>query len=809
MLSTKQNEFSLKILTLSLFTLMGFSSLALIGCATTPIGSTQSASQQALHHSVLQAHDTLMSRQSYAYDFKMQLQKQPLLLTSKPLQTPKRDQLINQLITQHQLSAEQRALLEKAVQNQRYEDIGFTQGVKAVGQNLYWKGSGVMELGVGKFSVVPEFGYQGNNAQGYVKLPMAVDLLKSKAYVNMSMLSTFVTDPKYNGRYVEFDYGKLLKDSQVNAKPLVTLIKEFSLLMPTLASDSDYVSLPLSAQDTEQNIARRIGYKHNYQKMITDYLLYIYLNEQAISRMKVDKENAMDFARHPIRNTFKKMEVAPPVTIDRQAMLAAERMYSALNHSNDDYQENDATITTTTEETLDAQQGATVDAFKDPITDAETREAVENANQSAMLASQSAEGVVDGLDSESDILKKFDKYKSDNVLTAKQLQKIINDNPDSYAKLLELTQEKFGGMLGASTNADINYLFNKNNQLVRIESISPMPDFSESNEKNTNAKIESVMNFYNYGTAKVDRNIFANAVTFKEATKEDSFLAVENKKGDFDESKNRTDLAKSLLKQGKSDVEAFTSLYVSQYLLDNDEQTLQNIDLTALQKTAKQLADAYVEYKTQNNESDDFNDSLSEEWQEDTYFSAYLARYVSEALNEAKDEQKYLNLIKQQRALGVSEADIFSQLYYMLTVEAQAGTGYDNEDEDAQAETVFISQEQQACETLLDSEELDKKSYTKIEAICQKLEKQNQVAVEQAQIEEMQIKESQALAQAEFAQVLGKVAIEDMQSHKTADEDGDNKLDSRLLKKLQPYSESFDNFSESAYRKAYRLMLTK
>lgn len=63
---------------------------SLVGCASQPVNTAQ-LPQQTLHNNVLQAHDSLLSRQSYAYDYRMNLQKKPVYLTTNLAKTPTRD----------------------------------------------------------------------------------------------------------------------------------------------------------------------------------------------------------------------------------------------------------------------------------------------------------------------------------------------------------------------------------------------------------------------------------------------------------------------------------------------------------------------------------------------------------------------------------------------------------------------------------------------------------------------------------------------------------------------------------------------
>ena len=124
-------------------------------------------------------------------------------------------------------------------------------------------------------SIVPEFRYVQNNAGAFIKVPLAADFARSKVYADLSGLSEFATDPQYDGRYIEYDYSKLLKDKKIDKRALFKVFEQMSLLNATLAKESDYQPLALTAEDKAKGVSQRIGYRIGYNQMLADLLLTV------------------------------------------------------------------------------------------------------------------------------------------------------------------------------------------------------------------------------------------------------------------------------------------------------------------------------------------------------------------------------------------------------------------------------------------------------------------------------------------------------------------------------------------------------
>ncbi|MFW2177021.1 MULTISPECIES: hypothetical protein [unclassified Moraxella] len=793
-------------------TILGGLLTTLVGCASLP--KTNTTSPQ-LQKNILQAHENLVGLQSYGFDFHVALQPQSVPLTHDLVKSPSRDKLLTELINQQQLNSQQRELMQAGINHQSDSDIAMLKTFQAIGQKIYYHGQGVVDMGAGRFSIVPEWGYRSTNANANVKLPLAVDLRQAKIYADISMLSTFVTNPKYDGRYVAYDYGQLFKKMGVDTLPLLRLLREFTVLTPTLAKESDYQLLPLTAEDQKQGIAQRVAHHVHYEDVLTSYVLFIYLNQKTFGQV-MDKGNLAEMSHSPIKQLFDKNSTVLAPTLNEQALQAAERMNQAINELQgqsmamaEEIEETDSETEDATQMTAETENEATAEDVSSDSTD----ETSDTTASDEAISTEQAESY----ESSRQAIEAFDKYKSDKLITAKALADIIRQNPESYAKLRKSASQIFASMgMNDTANSKINYLFNKNNQLVRIESIDAIPNLMPSTSKvlqdNHPLKMQSVLNFYDYGKAKVDPAIFKNAVSFEEATKEDSLWAMSKKSDKFDKQENLEQLANSLIKKNSYQQE-FVTLYVYQYLLKNDEEKLNTVEMAKLQATAQNFA---MEYAVDNDIPTDAkftaNDSNNDA-KDDTYTDEDIADTVDEAVYQAYlHQQKYLD-IQQQRQKGVPEAKIFAKLYEALKNEVDEDSYDDeyeyesNENESDALENVPLIFENDACSTLLDSDSLDKQAKHKIQGICQKIESTYQKSLKKAEAQQANQLAKQQKSVDRFEQMLAEVAIEDMKTHKTKDENGDNVLDERLIKKIEPYIEGSHAFNQTAYQKAYQLML--
>lgn len=234
--------------------------LGIHGCATQPSAS------QPLSQRVLQANQQLVSRQSYAYDYRVNVVRPPLRSAQALAASPNRLKLIGQLSKAKHLDARQQALVTEGVNHQTREQSEVGQVMDILTKRFEFASTGVVDLRRGQMSIVPEFRYVQNNAGAFIKVPLAADFARSKVYADLSGLSEFATDPQYDGRYIEYDYSKLLKDKKIDKKALFKVFEQMSLLNATLAKESDYQPLALTTEDKAKGVShRRVNHRRTNQ----------------------------------------------------------------------------------------------------------------------------------------------------------------------------------------------------------------------------------------------------------------------------------------------------------------------------------------------------------------------------------------------------------------------------------------------------------------------------------------------------------------------------------------------------------------
>lgn len=773
---------------------IAISTLAINGCAT------QSAPvNDQLPQKVLNAYQTLMGRQSYAYDMTVSIETPSATTNGTAKPTPNQDQLLQALMAEKNFNSQQRSLIEQAQHYQRLENAGIAQILGLLTKRFNMSAQGVMDLGRGQFSVVPQFNYVQNNAQAYAKLPMAADLLNSKAYVDLSGLSEIVTDPAYDGRYIAFDYGRWLKQKQIDIKPYLRIMQDMSLITPTLAKAKDYQVLPLTAADRQKGVTQKINYQLNYQESLTHYLLYFYINGKYLE------------------NTFAKMREAMPTPATTLSTLNTLSTQKPKNTEDTEAQAEQAALRVY--ELIDiAQQAASPVSEVDSETD-DSPEAEEDAdNATSTNAEEAVQTPIPDLQ-ESDAVKQalqaFSHYRTDNYTSVKELADIITSNPQAIAKLRLAIAEQYKDIIDIDDTAIAQYGFNQRNQLVSVVSISPFPKLiktgstNDSKEPSSEAKshIKSVMNIYDYGKAHVDPNIFAKAVTWQQATNAHNLLATAKKTSDFDEKDNLVTLARSLFAQNKSYVQTFETLYEYQYLLAQDEATLQTIDKTALKQTAHQLAvDSAVENDIVVSEGVEANLDLPIN---EDYHDTDIVDTVQSAVDSSYQDYQLRAKINAWQARGLSEALIFTQLYLYFQREDMAeyatDTSEDNVADSAAASVSMISEasdEQNACEVLLDSDQLTQASRKSLQKICDKLPAKTEPATQtniQANDSAQNVLDQDDEA---FAQLLGNIAVDDMKTQSLT-----NETQQRIIDQLKPLIDASYGYNSTAYQQAYQLLL--
>lgn len=782
--------FSIKPLTFAI------AMLGIHGCATQPSAS------QPLSQRVLQANQQLVSRQSYAYDYRVNVVRPPLRSAQALAASPNRLKLIGQLSKAKHLDARQQALVTEGVNHQTREQSEVGQVMDILTKRFEFASTGVVDLRRGQMSIVPEFRYVQNNAGAFIKVPLAADFARSKVYADLSGLSEFATDPQYDGRYIEYDYSKLLKDRKIDKKALFKVFEQLSLLNATLAKESDYQTLALTTEDKAKGVSQRIGYRIGYNQMLAEYLLFFHVNERYLKSFI----NPADFVkddelkqlgslavspRYLMKKAFDSHELA---SVEEKAYESAMRLYEAI----------------------DKMRAQSDDSVADPAS-ADAAEAMDSLEtQTATDESTTDESTSDELAQTAKALAAFDKYQSDKLVSAAALAKIIDANPQAFKALqAEISKEANSSFISMDDDIRISYGLNRHNQLLNMVAMSDLPAFEKTTPTTNQPKTQmrTVVNFYDYGKARVNPDIFNKAITWQQASKDNNLWAATKQSKVFDSDKNLEALSYSLLKQNKGFVETFVTLYTYQFVLQKDEASLSEIDMAALNaaatKLAKIQAEKYAVMNTDSRQQEAVTDA-------DAYVDEELAEHIAGIVDKTYRNQQYLQQIARLKAQGKSDAQIFSQLYQTISDKPSDVASDVATAAAAAVDIVEESEEQQACSVLLDTDKLDKKSRTRLAKICEKID--TATAQEQAVSQQSSSADTasapmtaadiakQTQARDKFNQLLGEIAIEDMQTQakhiSLSDEDDDE-----LIEKLKPHFEASYDFDYDAYKAAYQLLL--
>ena len=774
--------------------------LGIHGCATQPSAS------QPLSQRVLQANQNLLSRQSYTYDYRVNVVRPHLRSAQALAASPNRLKLIGQLSKAQHLDARQQALVTEGVNHQTREQSEVGQVMDILTKRFEFASTGVVDLRRGQMSIVPEFRYVQNNAGAFIKVPLAADFARSKVYADLSGLSEFATDPQYDGRYIEYDYSKLLKDKKIDKRALFKVFEQMSLLNATLAKESDYQPLALTTEDKAKGVSQRIGYRISYNQMLAEYLLFFHVNKRYLKSFI----NPADFAKDDELKQLSSLAVSPRylmkkafdshelASVEEKAYESAMRLYEAI----------------------DKMRAQSDDSAADPAS-ADAAEAMDSLEtQTATDEPTTDESTSDELAQTAKALAAFDKYQSDKLVSAAALAKIIEANPQAFKALqAEISKEANSSFISMDDDIRISYGLNRQNQLLNMVAMSDLPAFEKTTPPTNQPKTQmrTVVNFYDYGKARVNPDIFNKAITWQQASKDNNLWAATKQSKVFDSDKNLEALSYSLLKQNKGFVETFVTLYTYQFVLQKDEASLSEIDMAALNAAATKLAkihaDNYAVINTDIRQQEAVTDV-------DAYVDEELAEHIAGIVDKTYRNQQYLQQIARLKAQGKSDAQIFSQLYQTIS-DKPSDVASDVESAAAAAEAaaavdiVEDSEEQQACSVLLDTDKLDKKSRTRLAKICEKID--TATAQEQAASQQSGIADTapvrmtavdiakQKQARDKFNQLLGEIAIEDMQTQakhiSLSDEDDE------LIEKLKPHFEASYDFDYDAYKAAYQLLL--
>lgn len=665
------------------FLALSLMTFGMVGCASQPFQNSQNL---LLNQKVYHSYEKLVSTESYAFDGKMSFktesteknkQKDTSITISE--QT-KRQQILQQLLQQpHTLSTIQQQWLREGV-DQQSKSGGWDQNkaarvnslIQALFNRYYMSVDGVVDLKQGQISVNPKLGYAAKNAQGWITFPMVVDLRQSKAYADISALSPLLTDPKYDGQYVVFDYAELLKKSRLDTKPLLEVMREYMLVNAALTPEKNYQSLALTTADKQIGGTQRIRYIANYNEIMAQYMLFFYLNGDYLKSIIPQAEQ---LTKNVNITSLGQVMAGKPLPAD--LLDTSTTATKSLNETDALYRLYDA---------IDVLATADSDINTDSVMNHEN--AISNVEDKVdtapfLLADQQQQKY----------LQSFAAYKTNKLVSAQQMQKIVAEQPQAYAELIRSVAETFKDINifpGDSFQNDL--VLDSKGRMIRSEMDFKIGDFTELGIENF--KITGAVNFHSYGLAKIDQQQLKNAISFKQAANENTLLnlgrtwdkfsketAADTKNSEsqsWTKTRRYEKLAESLLQQGLNFIEIYTTVYRYAYLLEGEDVDSQEFNLKDLNDTARWTAIYYAdEFKLPltTQQKSEYENS-PEEWY---YYDEHIAEAVWQVISKQQNQQKLNQQLNQLRKQGKTDAQIFSQIYLDLETEyEQRVTGEKN-----------------------------------------------------------------------------------------------------------------------------------
>ncbi|KAA8732683.1 hypothetical protein F4V57_08950 [Acinetobacter qingfengensis] len=644
----------LKILTFALL------SLGMVGCASQSINQQKVALNQQVYH----GYEQLVSKQSYAFDGKIRFnaELQPdtknNVSTEQNVDRQQRLQLFAQAFPQQNNLTEierqwMREGLEKGTETSSdTKSERLNKVIQVFMQRYYMSFDGVVDLKHGQLSLNPKFGYQAKNAQGWMVFPLALDLNNSKAYADISALSPITTDPKYDGRYIVFDYADFLAKANVDTKPLLQFLREYLLTNAALAQENDYQHIALSAQDKQAGGVQKIRYHSTYQELMAQYSLFFYLNQNYLKKTLVlgDGKTPLDF------NLTQLMKTGQPIT----GAVNTDKLTDAVLHEQNDADQAYLRLTTAIS-SLDLDE-ENIDEAVDHDSGVEAKP---DATDDIYLQYFAA-------------LKAFDQYKSDQLITAKQLQKIVLDNPQAYNALIQAAKsgsEELQLLLGNEFTNDI--VLDAKGRLIRSQMNYDFKGLEQLGIKNFSGQFD--MNIHSYGSAKIDQKALKEAVPFDQAANDQSILKLGEKLSKDTSSKDDNSktwgnqqryerLAQNLVSKNQSAFETYRTVLLYGMLLEGDEQPENTQDMKDLQLAVDVEAFSVAKDKKWplTAQQQKYSQQLGTDAVTNYYIPTYLAYSIEDIVHKAYQERQLHNDFLKLRKQGKTNAQIFANLYEKL-----------------------------------------------------------------------------------------------------------------------------------------------
>lgn len=635
----------------------------LTACATQPISQNTTLSQK-----VYRGYEHLVGKESYAFDGRAQFSITPSQanqqVTNKEHDSKKseqeKQQLISKVFGQQKLPNEQLKWMLEGLD--QLEQPSYTRrsanqippSLQSIVGRFYYDYSGVVNLSQGQMSFDSKLGYGAKNAEAWLKVPLALDFKKEKAYADFSAFSPLLTDPAYDGRYIVFDFSKFLKDLNLDKKAILEFMREYMLVNPAMAQETDYQALKLTDIERKLNAVEKVRYMASYEEISAQYLLFFYLNEKYLAN-KIDtnknlQTGVMGSVFGGIANPKKVVDVFEQATsepevasLDKTATAARIRLETALELVKERLREQD-------------------------------RLEEEKAHEAEMAAMEADSEENDDIATEKDLLTEaltvFDQYRSEQKsISALEMKNIVAQHPQAYEDLIKGIKEPLSEFGVMNQPMIIDMSFDDKGRMVRSEM---KMDLGMQAWLSQDIKMQMTADFHSYGQAKIDQNIFKQAVSFSEVSKNGTiFSKDDSKQGNvnnlessqsWSEDKRYSELAKSLLDQNISFIDAYATVYRYAYLLNYEIEDEEDFDAKEILNTARWNAIYYAkEYdlgvtKAQSLEYDNSPD----EW---SYYDEELADEIWSIFYDLMDERQYQVLYQQLKPKYTNNAELFSAIY--------------------------------------------------------------------------------------------------------------------------------------------------
>jgi hypothetical protein len=643
-----------KILTASLL------GLAMVGCASQPVNKAVRPLNEKIYDGYLQ----LTGKQSYAFDgelhFRMQaIQPQPAAAHRQLWEAE-----LAQLVKQQQLNSTEQQWLAQGMVDSRAETSKaqqYLQLMETLSQRFYASFEGVVDLGHGQFSINPKFGYGSKNAQAWIRFPLALDLQNAKIYADLSALSPWLTDPQYDGRYLVYDFAALAKDHRQQLKPFAAFLREYSLVNAALTPEQNYQPQALSAEDKQAGGVERIRYQTQYQQLLQQYLLFIYLNEGFLKQSLASIERSLPKAADGSAKAAAQVPEQAAAQAAQRLNTAIEGRVAALAHTSDNATPTDSK--------------AAVDQATPAAGDTAATKPLSTMLVDSWLPANQQDGEVQLLTA----LKTFDHYKTGQLIGAQQLKKIVSDNPQAYAALGNVVATwltELATVLDLNSVVVSDAVLDAQGRFVRSETsvkFAGMPSIGLGEISGT-----ATVNFHDYGRARVDHQALQQALPLEQALGQDHGLSKLKRRLDSVTSTAQNSqnwspeyryqqLASSLLNKQHSQFEVYHSV-LWYAVLSQQLEELDQDKLALLRQEALFEALAYAK-----NQGWTLTAQQQKQWQQHKALSDQEQLIEEAVIEDARtavaqahlhlDLQRTLAKLGQQ---GQSKAQIFSRLYEQM-----------------------------------------------------------------------------------------------------------------------------------------------